>query len=65
MAKAERLLRVPRDLTLPSECAACGRVFREPDVLKKFDEHNCDDNDNQAAALHRDRGNGGSLRSIH
>ena len=50
MAKDERLLRLPSDLRSPCECAACGRVFSEPDVLNKFDEHNCDDNSNQPAA---------------
>jgi hypothetical protein len=49
MAKNERLLRVPRDPKLPGECTACGHKFTEPEMLKKFREHNCHEDSSQAA----------------
>jgi hypothetical protein len=50
MATNERLLRVPRDPKLPGECTACGHQFKDPDMLKKFREHDCNEDASQAAA---------------
>lgn len=49
MAKQERLLRIPRDQRVPGECTACGHKFKDPDMLKKFREHNCNEDASQAA----------------
>jgi hypothetical protein len=50
MAKSERQLRVPRDPKGLGECTACGQKFKEPDMLGKFREHNCHEDESQAAA---------------
>jgi hypothetical protein len=50
MSKPERLLRVPRDPKVPGECTACGQKFPQSDMLKKFREHNCYEDESQAAA---------------
>ena len=50
MAKTERLLRVPRDPVMPSECTACGQQFVGRDILERFRDHNCSEDASQAAA---------------
>lgn len=48
--KARAILRVSRDPKVPGECTACGQKFADPDMLKKFREHNCHEDASQAAA---------------
>jgi hypothetical protein len=49
MAKKERALAVPRNSKV-GECTVCGHQFKDPDMLKKFEMHKCNEDASQAAA---------------